>query len=214
MEFWPAGLHSPSVYYMLRERQLAYNINAAVSQGPASWRRQSVAKGRACELLQRRGLPPLSVRVPQTLCNIRPGETAVYVRAVQRAAWQQAPKPAVPAAPRMAAAAAAADTAALAQAPLHCQDTPLQLLEQPAKRSRLSTDEHTPRPGHLIARSSAGMAGSARLVAAVPRSAASSRSQSTAGSPCMAGSPLGALFRRMRGMMSSPTPQPAAVSAY
>ena len=70
---YPSPLCCAVVYYMLRERQLAYNIRSTVAEGPA-------------ELLQRRSLPALSVNVPlASSYGTKHGDWAVYVRTIEPA---------------------------------------------------------------------------------------------------------------------------------
>ncbi|PRW57457.1 hypothetical protein C2E21_4080 [Chlorella sorokiniana] len=166
MELWPAGLQSPTVYYMIRERQLAFQIRAVAAEGPAAWRTPAnPAAAAPSALLQRRGLRPLAVLVPHTATGIDANDTAVYVRSINVMCWR----------PATAALAAPCPLAAPCRpappAPLQRLATPPTLEEQPAKRSRLISP---PRPvpgmaalaaapraaGHLIAPDMRSQAGS------------------------------------------------------
>ena len=202
---------------MLRECQLDFSIQCAKMEGPAAWRRSSVAGNAANELLQRRALPALSVKLPLTPgSGLQPGDAVVYVRALQPAgAFAKPPRPAK--APAAAAASLAAPT-------LERQDTPPQLREQPAKRSRVC-GEAAALPPVQLARAASAPAGhliapgrsATPVVISMPPSAASSRSQSATSTPqtapTAADSPLVALMRRVKGMLS-PAPQPAAIRTY
>ena len=72
--------HPAAVYYMLRERQLAYQLKAAAFQSARCWRQQSVAAELDSELLRRRGCPQLPpVRLPLTAAGVGVREKAVCV---------------------------------------------------------------------------------------------------------------------------------------
>ncbi len=228
---------------MLRERQLAFQCAAVAREGGAAWRQHSFSAGRSNELLARRGLPQLSVAVPLTRGGVDANESAVFVRSLVQSA-----APAVVSAAAAAKAAAAAPQQRLLQPaqttparhssssrassrpPLVATCTPPQLLEQPAKRSRvtaspppLQRQQHVqapPRtacPGlavraapagaasaqltHLIARSLSEQ--TAPVVISMPPSSASS-CRSMAASPAAA---AGGWLSRLRGML---TPQSRA----
>lgn len=152
-EAWPAGISTPTVYFMLRERQLAFQCAAAAREGAVAWRQHSFSAGRSNELLVQRGRPQLSVAVPTTCGGVDANESAIFMRSVEPSA-----APAVVSAADAAAAAAAAAKQSSLQpahpAPARCRSssssssddrpplvttvTPPQLLEQPAKRSRVS----------------------------------------------------------------------------
>lgn len=130
------------MYYALRERQLAYHYRKVARDDPATWRRFSVAASRPAALLAARGRAPLAILVPQTRCGVEAGDTAVLVRSIER--WPATQRPAA----GTAAAGAAAckprplDTSSnsggsSSRPPLAATCTPPQLLEQPAKRSRM-----------------------------------------------------------------------------
>ncbi|KAL4853129.1 hypothetical protein ACK3TF_005823 [Chlorella vulgaris] len=164
MDMWPGGLRSPTVYFALRVGQLAYNIQQAAAQGPAAWRAEGPVAGAApCALRQRRCLPPLTIQLPTTCCGVRQGDSCVYVREVQPA-WHNAKvrtirSPPPPPCQSRPSAAAALATSTPYPSPAACIPqrtvTPQYLLEQPAKRTRLSLDraqlQQTPASGHLIA---------------------------------------------------------------
>ena len=152
--------HPAAVYYMIRERQLAFQIRAVAAEGPAAWRAPAnPAAAAPSQLLQRRGLRPLAVLVPHTTTGIDANDTAVYVRSIN--VLCRRPATAAPAAPCRPAP----------PAPLQRLASPPTLEEHPAKRSRLLSP---PRPvpggaapaaapraaGHLIAPDMRSQAGS------------------------------------------------------
>ncbi|GAB4820668.1 hypothetical protein N2152v2_007714 [Parachlorella kessleri] len=74
-EWWPAGLQSPSFYYHVRARQLAYQYSTAPE---CTWREPD-SPGVQSSLRSQRHLRQLSVRLPSARTNIYQGETLVYL---------------------------------------------------------------------------------------------------------------------------------------
>lgn len=72
----------PAVYFMVRERQLSWQIHAAAAHGEALWRPQPAASG-AAALLRRRGAAPLNVRVPVTSTGVDTADSVVYVCSIE-----------------------------------------------------------------------------------------------------------------------------------
>ncbi|KAI3424169.1 hypothetical protein D9Q98_009528 [Chlorella vulgaris] len=226
---WPAGLQSPTVYYMLRERQLDFNIQCARLEGPAVWRPTSVAGTRPNALLQLRGRPLLAIKLPAALgSGVQLGDAVVYVRAVQPGS-QKPPRPsavgriAPSALAVVSAAATAAATGAAAGTTQQCMPTPPHLQQQHGKRSR--TSQAAASAGHLIARScdSSPLAVTPPLP---PCSSSNIRCSSTSVTPQSVlpapSSPLAVWLQCLIGRVNSPEPaqqpswqqQPAAAFAF
>lgn len=180
MEMWPAGLASPAVYFQLRARQLEFQIKAVQREGPAAWRAASVAS-RPCHLLQRRGLPALSVKLPLTASGVNAAESAQYVRTVELRGAQ----------PAKLQPAAAGSPPAVARPPLFTPPQPQPLV----KRSRLAATPLLMRPGsavqqrseacgaHLVARSYASATSAQSVVIQLQPSSCRSGAMSSGCSP-------------------------------
>ncbi len=126
---------------MLRERQLAYQVQAAASEVPsATWRRESVSEGRGNQLLERRGLPPLSLKVPLVATGVGAEEAAVFVGIVALGCPNKPVlRQAAVAHPVVAAAAATLAAAEVAaQQPRRTTLSPAQEQQRRVKRSRLA----------------------------------------------------------------------------
>ncbi|KAI3438052.1 hypothetical protein D9Q98_000495 [Chlorella vulgaris] len=183
MELWPAGLQSPTVYYMFKTRQMQLQIQAAAAAGRCAWRQTSASAGRRNRLLQQRNRPQLALHVPHASTGVEAADHVVYVRAVDVACS----KPTLAAATLMAAVPTthcqAADPAATykptaftceSSLPLPSRlSTPPMQQEQRAKRSRL-TDQLAQEQLAPAARPAAAAAPArpAHLIAPVPRRSA------------------------------------------
>jgi hypothetical protein len=167
----------------LKAQQLAVTIRLAEQQGTAAWRRQSVAGAAPSRLLDRRGLPGLHIRVPWTLCGMKPGDSCTFVRECEPAT---APRQHADMAQRKGRAACDA-------APWQRHATPPQLAEQPVKRSRrMRLGLHS---GHLIGRAVQPQLGT--MQRAHSAGACSSRPASASESAAVAERRLASLLSRM-----------------
>ena len=211
---------------MPRDRQLAYNIKSTASEGPSAWRQHSVAGDAPNDLLQRRGLPPLSLQVPLAAgYGIKYGERAMYVRTIDQP-LPPSLQPAARAKPGADIAMAAAGQASPSAAALHTPTlrfaTPPRLGEQASKRRLLAPGaaavaRAAGASGHLIATARSpspvviavlsAAPSTCSSMSVTPHTAASSISSSAAGSP------LVALFYRVKDLLS-PAPQRLGISAY
>lgn len=124
---------------MCRERQLAYHIRLmAVKGGAGAWRLPLAGQPLAAELLRRRGCRALAVNVPLPTTGIDPTQAAVTYMGSVAVNWRMATS--APSAATSAPAPSASARPAAPQ-PLHRQATPPPLHEQPAKRSRLCSQD-------------------------------------------------------------------------
>lgn len=191
MQLWPAGLASPAVYFQLRVRQLDFQIKAVQREGAAAWRAASVAGARPCELLQRRGRPALSVKLPLTASGVNAAESAQYVRTLELRSL----------APSTAQPAAACSPPALPRPPLATPPP-----QQPTKRSRLaevppplsmpgSAVQRSSEAAHLVARSYASASSVGAVVIQLQPSSCRSGSMSESTSPTSSSSSRGSPFR-------------------
>ncbi|KAL4853130.1 hypothetical protein ACK3TF_005824 [Chlorella vulgaris] len=138
---WPAGLQSPTVYYMLRELDL--RIQCVRQDDPAVWRPTSVAGTRPNALLQLRGQPLLAIKLPAAPgSGVQLGDVVVYVRAVQPGS-QKPLRPTAfrfipPASTPLISAAAPGAAAVPTQQRTHTPPPQLQLQQHRIKRIRVS----------------------------------------------------------------------------
>lgn len=68
---------TPTVYFAMRERQLAYQCRLAQERGVNAWRRPLASHG--CTLLQRRGRAQLQVRVPAPITGLTDQQAPVVL---------------------------------------------------------------------------------------------------------------------------------------
>ena len=185
----------PAVYFMIRERQLAYQCKAADAAGPAVWRRPTTPPSRN-NLLLNRGRPALSIKLPHAATGVDSNDSVVYVRAVdvacrrlaatatskQQQQQQRKPAPVVTPLPKAVPATAAAAAAATSvAAPQYRLTTPPRQEEQPIKRSRLSA----PLPRAAVPSAAAPATGAAGHLIA-PDAHSSFTGPGTCGSTCRA----------------------------
>ncbi|PSC74010.1 citrate synthase methylcitrate synthase [Micractinium conductrix] len=238
--YWPAGLQSPTVYYALKTCQLAFQIRAVAADGPDAWRSHSAAACRQNALLVARARPQLSLRIPHTRCGVEPRDTAVFVRSfVQLPAGEPKPQPQQRAAsPRgvapsdssFSSTCGSARSVSSSGGSLTASVTPLRLLEQPAKRSRLDAAAPQQRvgpglPARVVCMSPQGH--SAHLIAPAPQrqrrgpvviplptaagvGASARRAAAAAAAADDGGRPFLGWLQRLRGML---TPDVEAVVA-
>lgn len=220
-----------AVYYMIRERQLAFQIHAVAREGPAAWRPPSTPAAAApSALLQRRGCRPLALLVPHAATGVTAADTAVYVRSINVACCPPSAAPAPK--PR-------AETPTAPLVPLARLATPPTLDEQPAKRSRrlsparpgapVRAAPSAPAAGHLIAPACTSQCGyqpaAAPVVLHMPALALSAGSAPAAPSVALArggshpgghssASPLYSWLQKIRAMLSPRSQHVAPVFAY
>lgn len=126
-------LHPHAVYFMCRERQLAYQMHLVAAQpGLNAWRPPPPSQPLIAPVLLRRGALPLSIRIPLPCTGVEPADEAVFYTGTVSVSC---PKPACGDLPAAPPPAAKSFVAPAAQLQLRLA-TPPPAYEQPAKRSR------------------------------------------------------------------------------
>ncbi|PSC68070.1 lanC 3 isoform X3 isoform A [Micractinium conductrix] len=78
-EWWPAGLKSPTVYYLLRTKQLRYLQQHPTSAAKQQWRHPADCCYGASGVLRRRRHQPLAIHVPAAMTGIDEDDAAAGI---------------------------------------------------------------------------------------------------------------------------------------
>ncbi|KAL4434127.1 hypothetical protein ABPG75_000568 [Micractinium tetrahymenae] len=145
---WPAACPSPTVWFALRERHLAYQIKVARLQGPAAWRLPRSSQ--PCALLAARRAAALHILVPLDATGVASSDQALFVRTIvpprcgDGAAAAAATATQARQLQRLARLASAA-AAAAAAAPQPLQPLPAELQQtSPPQQSLLQQQQSAP----------------------------------------------------------------------